>query len=191
MDDRMAALASLRARAEQLGAEVFGEGDPKARLMLVGEAPGEAEVKAGRPFVGAAGTVLNQMLDRLAIPRNKLWITNVVKIRPTAEGQRGEVNRAPTTSEVATYRSILDEEIAIVRPRVIVGLGAIAGSALIHPNFRVQSERGQWYPGPHGTRATATYHPAYLLRRRGPGYESARDEMLADLARAWGEANEE
>jgi uracil-DNA glycosylase family 4 len=188
MEDRAARLASLRTRAEHAGAEVFGEGDPAARLMLVGEAPGSAEAEAHRPFVGPAGLVLNRLLDRLSIPRSALWITNVVKIRPVAEGLRTKVNRPPTATEIATFQAILDEEISLIRPRVIVCLGSVAASTLIHPSFRVVSERGEWHPGPFGARVMATYHPAYLLRRRGPGYESARDEMLADLSRAWAEA---
>jgi uracil-DNA glycosylase len=185
---RTAALHALQAKAEKSGAEVLGEGNPSARLMLVGEAPGKSEVEAHRPFVGQAGLILNQMLDQLAIPRRQLWITNAVKLRPVAAGVASEVNRAPTTSEVAAFRAILDEEISIVRPRVILCLGAVAASTLIHPNFRILSERGRWFPGPFGARLTATYHPAYLLRRRGPDYEIARDQMLADLSRAWGEA---
>src|SRR5437879_815549 len=104
MEDRAARLDSLREHAEEAGAEVFGEGDPAARLMLVGEAPGGAEAKAHRPFVGPAGLVLNRLLDALSIPRSALWITNVVKIRPVAEGLRSVVNRPPTATEIATFR---------------------------------------------------------------------------------------
>jgi DNA polymerase len=186
--DRTVALAALHREAEQAGAEVFGEGNPSARLMIVGEAPGKSEVEAHRPFVGQAGLVLNRMLDELAIPRQQLWITNTVKIRPVAPGVASEVNRAPTASEVTAFRAILDEEIEIIQPRVILCLGAVAASALIHPSFRIVSERGLWFPGPGDSRLLATYHPAYLLRQRGPGYEVARDQMLADLSRVWAEA---
>jgi DNA polymerase len=181
-------MAALRRQAEEAGAQVFGEGDLEAAMMLVGEAPGKVEAAAHRPFVGPAGVVLNRLLDRAAIPRNKLWISNVVKVRPVAAGARSEINRPPNASEVARFRSMLDDEIRLVRPRVIVCLGSVAASAVIHPNFRIQSERGCWFPGPESSRVTATYHPAYLLRLRGPDYEAARDQMLADLTRAWGEA---
>jgi DNA polymerase len=117
-----------------------------------------------------------------------LWITNVVKIRPTAMGVGGEVNRAPLAGEVAAYRDILDREISIIRPQVILCLGAVAASALIHPNFRIRDERGRWFPSTVGGKIGATYHPSYLLRLRGPEYESARDQMLADLSTAWGDA---
>jgi DNA polymerase len=186
--NRSAALQALHRKAEQAGGQVFGEGDSAARLMLVGEAPGKSEVEAHRPFVGQAGLVLSRMLDELAILRHQIWITNTVKIRPVAPGVVGEVNRAPTASEVAAFGEILEDEIGIIRPRVILCLGAVAASALIHPNFRIVSERGRWFPGPGDTRLMATYHPAYLLRRRGPAYEAARDEMLSDLSRAWAEA---
>jgi DNA polymerase len=186
--NRAAAMAAVRREAEDAGAQVFGEGDLHAAMMLVGEAPGKVEAAAHRPFVGPAGIVLNRLLDRATIPRNKLWITNTVKVRPIAAGRRSEVNRPPNSAEVATFRSILNDEIGIVRPRVIVCLGSVAATALIHPNFRIQSERGCWFPGPEGSRLTATYHPAYLLRLRGPDYEVARDHMLADFTRAWREA---
>ncbi len=186
--DRVRALAELAETARREGAQVLGEGNPAARLMLVGEAPGKAEVAAGRPFVGPAGEILNRLLDRLAIPRSALWITNAVKRRPIVAGAREEVNRAPTPAEIAAFRPILLDEIRIVRPRVVLCLGAVAASALIHPQFRISQERGRWFPGPAGTRLTATYHPSYLLRRRGADYEAARDATLADLGRAWGEA---
>src|SRR5262249_9169583 len=93
--DRAAAMAAVRREAEDAGAQVFGEGNLEAAMMLVGEAPGKQEAAAHRPFVGPAGIVLNRLLERAAIPRNKLWITNVVKVRPVAAGRREEVNRPP------------------------------------------------------------------------------------------------
>ena len=186
--ERAAMLSTLRNDAKQRGLEIFGEGNLEARLMLVGEAPGKEEAAAGRPFVGAAGIVLTKLLERLNISRSDLWITNIVKTRPVQPGRRGEVNRAPTASEIARDKDVIETEISIVRPRIIVCLGAIAASTLIHPNFRIRDERGRWFPGPYDSRLMATYHPAYLFRQRGPDYEAARDAMLTDLARAWGEA---
>jgi DNA polymerase len=159
--------------------------------MLVGEAPGKQEVQHGIPFVGPAGKVLDRLLDRLAIPRSELWISNVVKIRPLAVGTRHEVNRPPTAAEVATYRSFVEREIEIIHPKVIVCLGSVAASALIHRDFKIRDERGCWFTGADGIRRLATYHPSYLLRLTGPDYETARDAMLADLSRAWGEAVED
>jgi uracil-DNA glycosylase family 4 len=185
--DRSSEMAALRVEALQRGLQVFGEGNLEARLMLVGEAPGKEEAETGRPFVGPAGTVLNRLLDCLSIPRSELWITNVVKIRPVRGGCRNQVNRPPQVSEIIRDRDILEAEISIICPKVILCLGAVPASTLIHPGFRMRDERGCWFPGPHGSRLMATYHPAYLLRLRGPDYEAARDAMLADLARAWGE----
>lgn len=156
--------------------------------MLVGEAPGREEAESGHPFVGTAGKVLSALLNRLAIPRETIWITNTYKIRPVTERGPNRVNRAPRPSEVKAHRWILDREIEIIRPRVIVCLGSVAASALIHPNFRVTEDRGCWFDGPNGSRIMATFHPSYLLRLRGPDYETARDAMMADLSKAWAAA---
>jgi len=181
-------MAALEREARRQGIQVFGEGNLDAGLMLVGEAPGKEEVMANRPFQGPAGKVLNRLLERSSIPRDQLWITNVVKIRPVVDTGRGPVNRPPRASEVAAHQGILREEIRIIGPKVILCLGATAASALIHPNFRIGEERGRWFSGPEGSRLMATYHPSYLLRLRGAEYESARDAMAADLLRAWAAA---
>jgi uracil-DNA glycosylase family 4 len=190
LNERARAMAALRQDALQLGAQVLGEGNLEASLMLVGEAPGEAEVAAQRPFVGPAGKVLDRLLARLSIPRDALWITNVVKLRPVLESGENRINRPPRVGEVQAFRGILDREIAIIRPAVILGLGATAAAALAEPNLRIRDVRGHWFPGPGGARVLVTYHPSYLLRLRGPDYEAARDAMLADLALAWGEAQQ-
>lgn len=183
-------LTTLYNDAKAAGVQVFGEGNPKAAMMLVGEAPGREEAASGHPFVGPAGKVLTSMLDRLSIPRPRIWITNTYKIRPFIESDRGGVNRPPRASEIKAHRWILDREIELVHPRVIVCLGAVAAKALLGPDFRLKEERGCWHPGPHGSRVLATFHPSYLTRLRGVEYEEARDAMLADLSKAWGEAQE-
>jgi DNA polymerase len=124
------------------------------------------------------------------IPREDLYITNVVKIRPYVENGRNQVNRPPRAGEVRAFVWILHREIAIVCPRVVVCLGAVAANALIHPKFALKKDRGCWYDGPEGARILATYHPSYLLRLRGPDYEVARDEMAVDLSKAWAAARE-
>jgi len=182
---REAEMRDLREAAERQGIEVFGEGNLNARLLLVGEAPGKVEVERGRPFQGPAGRVLDALLDRLAIPRDDLYVTNVVKTRPFVEAHPNRVNRAPRAGEIQAFTWILRREIAIVQPRVIVCLGAVAASTLIHKNFAMKDEHGRWYPGPQGSSILATYHPSYLLRLRGSNYEAARDECVADLSRAW------
>lgn len=183
-------MRDLRQAAEQQGIEVFGEGNLNARLMLVGEAPGKVEVERGRPFQGPAGRVLDELLDRLAIPRQDLYITNVVKIRPYVENCHNKANRPPRAGEVRAFGWILHREVAIVRPRVIVCLGAVAANALIQPKFALKQNRGCWYEGPEGARILATFHPSYLLRLRGPDYETARDHVAADLSKAWAAAKE-
>ena len=190
MQSRDGEMRDLRQAAERQGIEVFGEGNLRARLMLVGEAPGKVEVERGRPFQGPAGRVLDELLDRLAIPRQDLYITNVVKIRPYVENGRDKVNRPPWQSEVRAFVWIVHRELAIVRPRAVVCLGAVAANALIHPKFALKQDRGRWYDGPEGTRILATFHPSYLLRLRGSDYETARDEMAADLSKAWSAARE-
>jgi DNA polymerase len=190
MQSREAEMRQLRQEAERQGIEVFGEGNLNARLMLVGEAPGKVEVERGRPFQGPAGRVLDELLDRLAIPRQDLYVTNVVKIRPYVENGQNKVNRAPRASEVRAFVWILQRELAIVRPRVVVALGAVAANALIHPKFALKQDRGCWFDGPEGSRILATYHPSYLLRLRGPDYEAARDAMASDLSNAWAAAQE-
>ncbi len=183
-------IAALEREARQRGIDVFGEGSVDAALMLVGEAPGKEEVAANRPFVGPAGKALNRLLETLGIPRERLWITNLVKIRPTVETGRGRSNRPPRVGEIAAHQGILREEIRIIRPKVILCLGATAASALIHPNFRISEERGRQFPGLWNSILKATYHPSYLLRLRGPDYEAVRDAMAADLLNAWAEATE-
>src|SRR5436305_6907295 len=123
-------LDELRREAVAAGIQVFGEGNPRARLMIVGEAPGREEAAAGRPFVGPSGQVLNRLLERLSIPRQDIWITNTVKTRPVVPAGFGRENRPPRAGEIAEHRAILEREIRIIRPRVIVCLGAIAASAL-------------------------------------------------------------
>ena len=113
-----------------------------------------------------------------------------MKIRPYVENGHNKVNRPPRASEVRDFVWILHRELAIVRPRVVVCLGAVAATALIHPKFALKKDRGCWFEGPEGSRILATFHPSYLLRLRGPDYEAARDAMAADLSKAWAEAQQ-
>lgn len=197
------AAAALRALCERIRAAappgeegpVCGEGDPHAALMLVGEAPGQEEARQGRPFVGRAGRLLDQALAAAGIPRAAVWITNVVKVRPVARGDRGARNRAPTVAEVRFWLPYLEEEIALVRPRAILCLGATAARALLGREVTLNRNRGRWRPGAGGAQIGVTYHPAYLVRLRAvdpAAYARATDELAADLAAArevaWGAA---
>src|SRR5207248_1875622 len=144
------------------------EGSPDARLGLVGEAPGETEAREGRPFVGRAGRLLDHELAAVGIERGALWISNVVKCRPTREEGGRVANRPPTMREVRAWLPLLEEELDILRPRVILCLGGIAAKALIRPDFGMMRERGTWTEAPAIPRfpwlraISATFHPAYL-----------------------------
>lgn len=145
---------------------VFGEGNPRAELMLVGEGPGQQEDEQGRPFVGPAGQLLNRILAAVGISREEVYIANVVKCRPPG-------NRLPTPQEVEACRPYLWEQIRIIRPRIIVCLGALAGQTLISPKLRITRERGKWVER-QGIMIMPTFHPAALLRdprKKRPAWE--------------------
>lgn len=144
---------------------VFGGGNPLASVVLVGEAPGADEEKQGRPFVGRAGQLLDEVLEQAGLARDEIWITNVVKFRPSEPGANGRRrNRPPTSEELAIFRPWLERELRIIEPDAVVCLGATAASALLARNVKITQERGHWLEGPAGTRVLTTYHPAYLLR---------------------------
>ncbi|MBI3979423.1 MAG: uracil-DNA glycosylase [Chloroflexi bacterium] len=184
--NRAGALAALR--AEALGGPagpglVFGRGNPNARLMIVGEAPGEQEVRQGQPFVGQAGKLLDRLLADAGIDRSEGWVTNVVKHRPTAGLGGSVVNRPPRADEIAADLPWLEREIEVVRPRVILALGNLAARTLIHSRFKMGAEHGRWFPGRFGSQVLATYHPAYVLRRTGQDREEVLRLVRQDLAR--------
>ena len=148
---------------------VWGEGKPDAAIAIVGEAPGAQEDRVGRPFVGQAGQLLERELAKAGISRDDVYITNVVKCRPTSPRGGTRANRPPTAREITAWRDLLMRELEVVSPRVILCFGTVAASTLIHPRFAVNAERGRWFSGPFGSRAMATFHPAYLLRRQRYG----------------------
>ena len=137
---------------------VFGDGNPDAQLMFVGEGPGESEDLSGLPFVGRAGELLTRMIERgLGIPRSDVYICNIVKCRPPG-------NRTPLPDEVATCRRFLDGQIAAIAPRVIVTLGKPASSLLLGRDVSITKVRGLWHEY-RGTPVMPTFHPAFLLRQ--------------------------
>ncbi len=135
---------------------VFGEGSPSARLMFIGEAPGAEEDLQGRPFVGVAGQLLNRILNKMGIPREEVYITNVVKSRPPE-------NRDPEPDEIGACLPYLKMQIVAIRPRVIVTLGKIATQALLGTKEPITKMRGQWRRYDH-IRVMPTFHPSYLHR---------------------------
>jgi DNA polymerase len=163
---------------------VPGEGNPNARLVLVGEAPGGQEERAKRPFVGPAGQVLTEALNEAGLNRDEIWITNIVKCRPVTPGLGGRLrNRTPTTAEVKQFLPWLLQELDIIDPIAIVALGGTAASALLGRPVKMTRERGGWIPGPEGIPVMVTYHPAYLLRRVG-NHDQRYIELVADLSAA-------
>ncbi len=160
---------------------VYGEGDPCAQLMLIGEGPGETEDLLGRPFVGRAGQLLEKMLGAIGLAREDVYICNTVKCRPTLPGPRGPKNRAPEPDEMANCRPYLDEQIDIIHPRVILALGAPAAKSFLGRDFAISKMRGQWYEGPQGIALIATFHPAYLLRQTGGELEAVKRLVWRDL----------
>lgn len=163
---------------------VYGEGDPTAALALIGEAPGGQEDRQRHPFVGPAGQILNDALAAIGLKRDEVWVTNVVKCRPTMPGVAGRLrNRAPTSEEVAWFLPWLLRELDVVEPSAIVCLGATSGTALLDRTLRITRERGTWFEGPNGLPVLLTYHPAYLLRRVS-GQDTRQDEFVRDLATA-------
>jgi DNA polymerase len=148
---------------------VPGEGEATAKLVVVGEGPGENEDLQGRPFVGKAGALLDRILDAAELPRPTVFITNIVKCR-ACELQEGRLqNRAPHVSEINTCRPYLVRQIEVIQPRVILCLGAPAGRGVIDAGFSISEQRGEWFEGPFGSRMIATFHPAFILRRGGAG----------------------
>lgn len=135
---------------------VFGEGSPHAALMFIGEAPGEEEDLQGRPFVGAAGDLLNNLLNKMGLPREKVYIANLVKSRPPG-------NRDPEAEEIAACLPFLHKQIQAIRPKVIVALGRLAAQALLDTRIPLTRIRGTWQKY-HRIPVMPTFHPSYLLR---------------------------
>ena len=166
---------------------VFGEGARKARMMLVGETPGDREDIMGHPFVGPAGRLLDRALAAASIDRSAIYVTNVVKHFKWEPRGKRRLHRRPLPSEIGACLPWLHREIELVRPQIIVCLGTTAGQALFGSAFSVTRERGRFLPSSFAPFVLATLHPSALLRIREP---AARDEaferFVADLALADG-----
>lgn len=160
---------------------VYGEGNPCARLMCVGEGPGETEDLLGRPFVGRAGELLEKMLAAIDLPREDVYICNTVKCRPTLHEGDKLRNRAPTPHEMANCRPYLDEQIELIAPAVILALGAPAAKSFLGSDFAITKGRGRWYEGPGGIPLMVTFHPAYVLRQGGMALTETKRQVWSDL----------
>ena len=182
--DKAAALAAIRedlgectrcALAQGRHTVVFGDGDPKARLMFVGEGPGADEDAQGLPFVGKAGQLLNNMIAAMGVAREQVYIANVVKCRPPG-------NRVPEFVEATTCSQFLLRQIDIVQPKVIVALGSTAATYVLGVRQSLASLRGQWF-GCRGAKVGVTFHPAFLLRDPRQKAEAWKDlqRVMAEL----------
>ncbi|HSL64765.1 MAG TPA: UdgX family uracil-DNA binding protein [Gaiellaceae bacterium] len=160
---------------------VFGEGEQAARALLVGEQPGDREDREGRPFVGPAGRLLDGALDEAGIDRSLAYVTNVVKhFKWTARGKR-RIHAKPNWGEIAACRPWLEAELAVVRPTVLVCLGATAAQALLGRQFRVTRQRGELVDTELAPYAVATVHPSAILRADGEDREAEYAAFVSDL----------
>ena len=185
-----AAIAALRADAADCKAcplwkdatqTVFGEGTAEARLMLVGEQPGDAEDRTGHPFVGPAGRVLDEALAAAGISRAAVYVTNAVKHFKWVPRGKRRLHKTPAQREVAACLQWLEQEIASIAPALIVCLGATATGAMLGPASRVGALRGRIIRRAEAPPVLVTVHPSFLLRLAGADRDSAIAQFVADL----------
>ena len=161
---------------------VFGEGSPRAKVMMVGEQPGNDEDLAGHPFVGLAGKLLDRALAAAGIDRGDVYVTNVVKHFKWEPRGKRRIHARPNQMEIGACLPWLQAELDVVAPEAVVCLGATAAQALLGPRFRVTKERGTWVKAPWAERVLATVHPSAILR--APDDEARHREFdlfVADL----------
>jgi len=161
---------------------VFGVGNPDAQLMFVGEAPGADEDQQGEPFVGRAGELLTKIIQATGLKRSDVYIANILKCRPDTPGQASG-NRKPTSEEMATCIPFLHEQIDLIRPKVLVALGATAVEGLLGKTIGITKLRGNWKTY-RGIPLMPTYHPAYLLRNQSVSEKrKVWEDMMAVMAK--------
>jgi DNA polymerase len=183
--------ATMRCRECPIGEfatqSVIGEGSTRAKLMLVGEQPGDQEDLQGHPFVGPAGKLLSRALEAAGIPREKVFVSNAVKhFKFELRGKR-RIHKSPSQREVAACHHWLDDEIAIVKPQALVALGATAAMSLIGRRVPVTAERGHWLVREEdGRKVLVTLHPSALLRVLPDEREAAFAAFVKDLSKARG-----
>jgi uracil-DNA glycosylase family protein len=157
---------------------VFGEGPRRARIILLGEVPGDEEDKQGKPFVGPAGRLLDDCLDEAGIARDDVYVTNAVKhFRWEPRGKR-RLHKKPTSRQIEACRPWLHAEILVIKPDVVVCLGATAAQAMLGRDFRLTKHRGEFFHSDEVDWITATYHPSAVLRAPD---KTARDRMRAEF----------
>jgi uracil-DNA glycosylase len=192
-DPRITSLALLKAATmacrecpigEIATQSVTGEGRLKARLMLVGEQPGDQEDLQGHPFVGPAGKLLARALEAAGIPREQTFVSNAVKhFKFELRGKR-RIHKSPTQREIAACHHWLEDEIALVKPGALVALGASAARSLLGHAVPILANRGQWLARPDGLQVLVTLHPSALLRVDAEDRDAAFEAFVADLRQA-------
>jgi uracil-DNA glycosylase family protein len=161
---------------------VFGAGTTGARAMFVGEQPGDREDREGNPFVGPAGRILDEALERAGIDRRAAYVTNAAKHFKWRPRGKRRIHAKPNWSELAACRPWLEAELAVVKPRVLVCLGATAAQSLLGRSFRVTLQRGEWVESELADYVTATIHPSAILRA-GDDRHAEMDAFVEDLKR--------
>jgi DNA polymerase len=190
-DPARLALAEVRARAKKceacplykLGTQtVFGEGPEKAKIVLIGEQPGDQEDRQGHPFVGPAGQLLDRALAEAGIDRRKVYVTNAVKHFKWEPAGKRRLHKKPNAREIAACQPWLQAELAILQPEIVVALGATAAQSLMGPDFRVTQQRGRPYRNvPWAKTFYATVHPSSILRGPPEEREKGFKAFVADL----------
>lgn len=164
---------------------VFGEGNHHSPLVLVGEGPGADEDRTGRPFVGKAGKLLDQAIEEAGLKRADLYICNTLKCRAADWSGARAANRPPAPEEVAACRHWLVPQLAILKPWVVLCIGAPSAKNLIKPNFKITAERGKYFPCEHAHVAMACLHPSYILRNQYGGSDGGYSLLVEDIRKAW------
>jgi uracil-DNA glycosylase family protein len=161
---------------------VFGEGSPQARIVLVGEQPGDSEDLEGRPFVGPAGRILDRALAAAGIDRQRVYVTNAVKHFSFERKGKARLHKRPRPGEIRACKPWLEAELEVLRPNAVVLLGATAAQSIFGPSFRVTRERGKPLQSDIAPLVVATIHPSAVLRVPDPAArEQALDELVSDL----------
>jgi uracil-DNA glycosylase len=160
---------------------VFGEGNRHAKLVIVGEQPGDREDLSGHPFVGPAGSILDRVLEQCGVSRDDVYVTNAVKhFKWELRGKR-RVHKTPAQREIEACLPWLEAEVSVLKPRLVLCLGATAAKAVLGTTVRINEARGHALRSPTGRNVVVTMHPAYLLRLRPPSNEAAYQLFAADV----------
>ena len=184
-EDRASALEEIKQRLGRVGSVpslrdkmVFAAGSPFARIMFVGEAPGQEEENQGEPFVGPAGKLLTRIVETMGMRRDEVYISNIVKFRPRIEGEsQGTANRKPSPDEMRKFVPFLNDEINVVKPELIIALGGTAMNGLLGIESSVNSARGKLHQF-QDFPVIVTYHPSFLLRS---GSNSDKRKLWEDM----------